>query len=146
MSTLSIQFLDQGLHRVMFDAIPIPMFVVDGDVTILEYNSAAARLVGSSRAGVLKKRGGEVLHCLHSTETGGGCGASPSCSDCVVRNSVESAWRGIPVVRESAQMEIVHGDDHLKFDVKVSTNPFKYERHAFVLLMLEGLERAALAA
>jgi len=32
MRQLAIQFLDQGFHRVLFDAMPMPVFVVDKDV------------------------------------------------------------------------------------------------------------------
>ena len=44
MNRLAVQFLDQGLHRVLFDAMPLPVFVVDKDVNVLECNAAAARL------------------------------------------------------------------------------------------------------
>ena len=40
MSRLAVQFLDQGLHRVLFDAMPLPVFVVDHDVNVLECNAA----------------------------------------------------------------------------------------------------------
>lgn len=143
MSSLPVQFLDQSLHRVMFDAVPIPMFVVDPDVSILEYNAAAAQWLGNDRTAILRKRGGEVLHCLHAGETPRGCGGSDSCPDCVVRNSVTSAARGVPVVRRPTQMELVRQGRPVPVDVQVTTNPFQYERHSFVLLMLEGLEKVA---
>ncbi len=40
MSRLAVEFLDHGLHRVLFDATP--MLVVDREVTVLEYKTAAA--------------------------------------------------------------------------------------------------------
>ena len=45
MGRLDVQFLDEGLHRVLFDAMPLPVFVVDNDINILEYNAAGARLL-----------------------------------------------------------------------------------------------------
>ena len=53
MSRVPVQFLDQGFHRVLFDAMPMPVFVVDEDVCILEYNAAAARLLGKDKKLVL---------------------------------------------------------------------------------------------
>ena len=76
---LGIRFLDEGLHRVLFNAMPMPVFVVDEDVRILEYNAAAARLLGSDKRAVLQRRGGAVLHCLHATESLEGCGQAPAC-------------------------------------------------------------------
>jgi PAS domain-containing protein len=146
MSRLDVQFLDQGLHRVMFDAMPMPVFVVDRDVTILEFNSAAAQMLHSNKRKVLQRRAGEVLHCVHSDETPGGCGRSWFCSDCVVRNSVLAAWHGSKVVRQTTTLELHSRGRTRKVDVKISTNPFKFGEQSYVLLVLEGLNDKPLPA
>ncbi len=139
MSGLAIQFLDQGFHRVLFDAMPMPVFVVDRDTSLLEYNSAAAQLLGQDKGMILRRRSGDVLHCLHSTEVLGGCGAAPACADCVVRRSVRAAYQGKRVTRQSARLELVIEGRATDVDVRVSCHPLKYEGHSFVLLILEGL-------
>lgn len=139
MSLLPVQFLDQGLHRVMFDAMPIPVLVVDEDVNVLEYNSAAAGLLGGDKRKILRRRAGEVLHCVHVTETPRGCGHAPACSDCVIRESVRAASRGRRVTRRWAALELQAGGQPVEVDVRVSCQPFTYENHTFILLMLEGL-------
>lgn len=139
MSAVSIQFLDQGLHRVIFDAMPMPVFVVDEDVSILEYNSAAAALLGNDRRKVLQRKGGEILHCLHSTEHPQGCGHSGVCGDCVVRRSVQASAKGLVVTREQAKLELVTNGKRSHVDVRVSSRPLQYEKHSYVLLILEGL-------
>ena len=72
MNRVAVQFLDQGFHRMLFDAMPMPVFVVDEDVRILECNAAATRLFGPDKQAVLKRRGGEVLHCVNAAEGAGG--------------------------------------------------------------------------
>jgi PAS domain-containing protein len=139
MSRVDVQFLDRGFHRVLFDAMPMPVFVVDQDVCILDYNSAAAQVVGLDKASVLRRRGGEALHCLHATETPGGCGHSPVCDNCVVRKSVRAAFKGEHITREWARMQLLTNGKSAKVDLRVSCQPFKYEQHAYVLLILEGL-------
>ena len=67
MGRLDVQFLDEGLHRVLFDAMPLPVFVVDEDVNILEYNAAAARLLDQNMLPGEHRRGGDVLRCLTSS-------------------------------------------------------------------------------
>ena len=69
MRQLAVQFLDQGFHRLLFDAMPMPVFVVDKDVCIFDYNAAAARLLGKDKKLVIRRRGGEVLNCVHSMES-----------------------------------------------------------------------------
>ncbi len=139
MSRISVHFLDQGLHRVLFDAMPIPAFVVDKNVCIFDYNAAAAQLIGKNKRFVIRRRGGEVLSCLHSTEAAEGCGCAPACSDCVVRKSVRAASRGHRVVRRAAEMELVHKGRPTKVDLRVSCQPFTYGKSSFILLILEGL-------
>jgi len=139
MSRLEVQFLDQGLHRVLFDAMPMPVFVVDEDVGLLEYNAAAAQLLGANRHKVLRRRAGDLLHCLHALETPGGCGRSPSCPGCVVRQSVRAAARGRRVTRQLTQLELLDEGKARTVNLRVSCQPITFERHSFVLLILEGL-------
>jgi PAS domain S-box-containing protein len=77
-------------YRAILDSIPLPIFLVDEDLQIHELNDAAKHVFGLAGEIVLKQRGGDVLHCLHATETPQGCGHASACSDCVVRNSVAS--------------------------------------------------------
>jgi PAS domain-containing protein len=139
MNRLAIQFLDEGFHRVLFDAMPMPVFVVDADVSILEYNAAAAQLLGAEKQTVIRRRGGEILRCLHAVEVPEGCGHSPACSDCVVRKSVQAASRGKRVTRQWTKMELVTGRKTTKVNLRVSCQPFTYQRRRFILLILEGL-------
>jgi PAS domain-containing protein len=136
---VAIEFLDQGFHRILFDAMPMPVFVVDEDVKILEYNLAAARLLGPKKRMVIQRRGGEVLGCVHSIETPEGCGRAPACKDCVVRQSVRAAFRGRRVVRQSVQMQLVTRKKTVKVKLRVSCQPVACGRNTFVLLILEGL-------
>jgi len=139
MTRVDIQFLDQSFHRAMFDAMPVPVFVVDEDVSILEYNSAAGRLLGKNRRLVLGRRGGDVLNCVHSKDVSGGCGCGPACRDCVVRGSVRAAARGRGVTRRWTGMELLTKGKRVKVKVRVSCQRFTCGRQSFILLILEGL-------
>ena len=124
---------------MLFDAMPMPVFVVDEDVCILECNAAAARLLGPDKQTIVKQRGGEVLHCVHAKETPEGCGRAPACSDCPVRQAVQAASRGQRVTRQKARMELSAKGKTTKVDFQISCSPFNYERSKFILLVLEGL-------
>ena len=139
MNRIAVQFLDQGLHRVLFDAMPMPVFVVDEDVRVLEYNVAAARLFGSDKPAVVNRRGGDVWHCLHVGETPEGCGHARACRNCVVRESVRSAAGGNRVSRRWAEMELMLKGAPAKVSVRVSAQPFVFQKSPLVLLVIEGL-------
>jgi PAS domain S-box-containing protein len=139
MNRIAVQFLDQGLHRTLFDAMPMPVFVVDKDVSVLEYNAAAVRLFGSEKQKILDRRSGEVMHCLHAAETPNGCGYASACKNCVVRESVRTAMEGQRVTRRWAEMELTLKGAPSKVSLRVSAQPFTFEKNPLVLLVLEGL-------
>jgi PAS domain-containing protein len=140
MSRLAVEFLDQGLHRVLFDAMPMPVFVVDDDVSILECNSAAARLLGGDKKYHLNRRGGDVLQCIHAKDSPDGCGRGGACGDCMVRDAVRAAASGKRVTRRATCMELQTGSKSKKVNLRVSTLPITYQQHSYVLLILEGLD------
>ena len=139
MGRLDVQFLDEGLHRVLFDAMPLPVFVVDSGFNILEHNAAAARPAVEGWQTRKRRRGGDVLECLRATESPEGCGHSPACSRCGLREAVNAAFRGQPVTRQWAAMELNQRGKPAKVNLRVSCQPFTYGKGNFVLLVLEGL-------
>ncbi len=132
-------FLDQSdFLRGVLDALPVPLFVTDDDVTILALNPAAAAMAKPGAA-KLHLRGGELLGCVHASETPGGCGRSPACDRCVVRSSVRSAFGGAPVRRERADLEL-HGDGEVRTaHVLVTASPLEHAGRRMVLLALEDV-------
>ena len=139
MSRLAVDFLDQGLHRILFDAMPLPVFVVDKDVNVLECNVAAAQLFGQGKRTRKPTRPGDILHCLHTTESPKGCGGASACSDCGLRAAVRAATRGRSVTRQAAEMELIQKGKPTRVNLRISCQPFTYEKSSLVLLVLEGL-------
>jgi transcriptional regulator with PAS, ATPase and Fis domain len=126
-----------NMLRVVFDALPSLVFVVDQDVRIQEYNAAANDLLMAERKLALKSRAGQIFHCIHSIEAVEGCGRSPSCDDCAIRNSVNEAFRGIRVVRRRAKIELIRDENIIEIYVLVTTSPFYFKERSRVLLVIE---------
>jgi PAS domain-containing protein len=125
--------------RSVVDTMPSAVFVVDADVRILHLNAMASAWLGKDKDAVFMLRGGEVFHCIHSTETPEGCGHSESCRDCVIRGSVQAAMRGSKAFRAKAKAQLwQHGmvtDIHLL----ITTAPFTLEATPLALLILEDI-------
>ncbi len=128
-----------SLAKQLLHAFPAPVFAVDEDVRILDYNAAAARFLGSPRPEVLLRRGGEVLHCIHAREAPGGCGRSESCPACVVRGSVKDAVAGGQCIRRRALMELQPGDALKQVHLLVTASAFVLNAQKLVLLVLEDI-------
>jgi hypothetical protein len=129
----------EDLFRAIFDGIPSPIFVVDDDVQIHEYNAAAAPLLAAERTTILRRRGGEALHCLHSRDVPEGCGRAPFCKDCVIRNSVSAAFQGNKVVRRRHKLELIRDGNILEIYALITASPFLFQGNQLVLLVVEDI-------
>jgi hypothetical protein len=139
MSRVDVQFLEKGFHRALFDAMPMPIFIVDQEVTIFEQNASASRL-SDPKGGEPGHRIGQALHCVHAMLDHQQCGEVQACADCVVRNSVKAAARGESVSRLWARMELVREGKKVKVNFRVNCHPFNFEHRPFVILIMEGLD------
>jgi len=129
--------------RSVFDSIPSLIFVVDQDVRIQEYNAMAAKFLMAHRSAVLKRRGGEVLYCLHSSDVPEGCGRAPFCKECVIRNSVAEAFKGNRVVRRRTRLEIVRDGNKVEIYALITASSFIYKERPHVLLVIVDISEIA---
>lgn len=128
---------EPDLLRVLFDAIPSFAFVVDANVRIIECNAAAATLLENGDASFLRRRGGDVLNCLHAVETG--CGDGPMCEECVVRRSAEEASQGRRIARRRTRLELVRDGRTVEMYALVTASPFTWQGTPLVLLIIEDI-------
>ena len=133
----------RDMLRAVFDALPSLVFVVDQDVRIQEYNAAASDLMVAERKTVLKRRAGEILHCIHSSEVPEGCGRSPSCKDCIIRNSVTEAFQGNRVVRRRTRIELIRDANKIEIYALVTASPFSFQERSHALLVIEDISEIA---
>lgn len=131
--------LDAEMLRSVFDALPSLIFVVDEDVKIQEYNAAAAEFLSGKRAAIIKHRGGEVLHCLHSNDVTEGCGRAPLCKSCVIRNSVTEAFYGSRILRRRTKIDIIRDGHKTELYALITCSPFRFRDRPHVLLVIEDI-------
>src|SRR5271169_6543700 len=75
----------------VFDALPLPAFVVDHDFNIVDFNFAGAKLLDRVPFAVLRLRNGGQLQCIHSAEADDGAATEP-CQECIVKNFVREVF------------------------------------------------------
>lgn len=133
----------RDLLMAVFDALPSLIFVVDKDVSIQEYNAAAFDLLMAERKAVLKRRAGDMLHCIHSREVPEGCGRAPFCKDCIIRNSVTEAFQGNRVVRRRTRIELIRDRNKIEIYALITASPFTFRDMPLVLLVIEDISEVA---
>jgi hypothetical protein len=121
----------------VFEAIPTMLLVVDEDVRIHGLNTQAAKGLQLDPLDGKTPRAGEVLPCVHATLSEQGCGRSPFCGDCTVRNAVVQALGGQRVQRQSARMTLGAGEAIRDVHLLVSATPFSWAGKLYVILIVE---------
>jgi PAS domain-containing protein len=126
-------------YRTILDAIPLPIMLVDDDMTIIDLNRAGQEFLHRTKTSVIRKRGGEALNCVHSADAVGGCGRGPFCGTCVIRNSVQEAAKGKHVMKQSIKVELAMGKTIKDTSLMISTSPIRLYGRDLVLLILEDV-------
>lgn len=129
----------EGFCKALMEATPIPVLVVNPDVKILYFNPAASTLVGRNIEVIIQRAPGDVLHCLHSIEAVEGCGYSPFCKNCIIRDSVNQSLTGRKVSRKLQKMELSQKNTTQEIYLLVTTAPVQFGEEQLVLLLLEDV-------
>ncbi len=64
------------------------MLLLDQDRRVRKVNRVAVEMTGRSQEEMIGLLAGEALRCIHTLDDPAGCGYSPACDRCVVRNTV----------------------------------------------------------
>jgi len=135
----NIKNLGSDFFSLIFEVIPLPIFIVDEDVAVFSLNSEAQKMLDVDPAQVLYKRGGEVLHCIHSTEVPEGCGRAPACKDCAIRNAVNESFKGGKTHRSRIKAELMSGNKVNEIELLITSAPFTFDDKVLALLILEDI-------
>ncbi len=136
---MSLEPASQELLRCLLDALPSMLFVVDEELDIVLYNTAATSLVGEARTQILHLRTGEALHCLNAKESLGGCGHTAACQTCIIRGCMREAFEtGKRICRRSRLVRVEHSLTHEVF-LQVTASPFTFQGQRMLLLLMEDI-------
>jgi hypothetical protein len=122
----------------VFDARPSLVFVVDEDVRIQEYKATASVYLMAEGMTVHNRRAGEIMHCRHSSEVEEGCGRSPFCKDCIIRNSVAVAFQENRVVRRRTRIDLIRDANKIEMHALITASPVSFRNRPLVLLVIES--------
>jgi hypothetical protein len=123
----------------LLNAIPVPMFIVDEDVRILDLNVAACKAFDLSKDAIRQRRGGEVLHCLHSQEVPEGCGRAVMCKNCIVRNAVADCRNAVSTTQRRMKFEVRAAGKIVELELLISASPLPQAAKNAVLLVVENI-------
>lgn len=123
--------------KIVLNAMPAMVWVVDRDVRILEANRQACNFLEHPMKIELKRLCGEVIGCFHESRSEETCGKTEFCDDCLFRKTTEEAFAGAETRRRLAPVEIEHGDGPSRLWFQISASPFPFEGRTYALLAVE---------
>lgn len=127
------------LYAHILNAVPVPIFIVDEDVRIIDSNSAADRAFSLSGNAIRLRRGGDVLHCLHSRDVPEGCGRGPACKSCVIRSSVSNCLDAVSTTQKWMKFHIQTETKRTELELLISACPLPEAGRNAVLLTVEDV-------
>jgi PAS domain-containing protein len=126
-------------RRAIFDGTPIPMFIVDEDLRILDFNTAAEEMLGPESALALNGPCGVAFHCVHAEPNE--CGKAEACHECAIRTSVNRAASGEPVHRKMHIAKFGTPNRTVTQEFLISATLLPFTETPEVLLALEDISR-----
>ncbi len=94
--------------KAVFASSPVGMLLLDDDMVIADANAVMANMLAKEPAQVLQQRAGAGLGCVHSMENKKGCGSSPVCPACPLRNAIlDLLQTGQPVHSAEFQLTLL---------------------------------------
>jgi hypothetical protein len=126
-------------YQMTLAAISAPAFLVDDDVVIFDLNGAAAQFCGQDREAVVRRRGGEAIHCLHSTDVPDGCGRGLHCQHCVIRNSVKNCLEAQVACHKFMTLQLAQALAARELEVLITTRPISDGGEKLALVIIEDI-------
>ncbi|RQW77388.1 MAG: PAS domain S-box protein, partial [Methanothrix sp.] len=123
--------------QAIFDAINVGMLLIDENGVVKLINNTVFKRLGEKK--ILTKCGGQpgdVLGCIHAVNDPLGCGHTPHCASCPVRNAFETALRcGRSVNNVETEIVLSIDGNEIRLWLAASADP----------LILDGKKHAILA-
>ncbi len=129
-----------GHVNEIVNALPYIVLVLNKNRQLVYGNSALIGMIGvEGLEVVLGSRPGEILNCIHSNETKGGCGTTESCRYCgavkAIQNCLETGLKTV----EECRITAVNDDNTVSYDFEISASPFQFENESYVILSMNDI-------
>lgn len=130
-----------NFHKILIDALPCGILIVNSDRRVYAINDAFKRTFGLSGTGnlITHKLPGEILNCINVHKSKDGCGFSEECRTCQIRNTALKAIAGNQIYRNKANARLLVDGKIREFILLVSSAPFERQGERLAIIMVEDI-------
>ncbi len=121
----------------ILNALPYGAGILDSRRRIVAANTALTRLFRRIEpANSVGFSPGELLGCIHATETPDGCGSSSFCKVCGLLTAVRDGALGSEGVTREWRVTARDGDRLVPYDLQITASPFRFHGADFALVSI----------
>jgi len=133
-------FTGFGQVNELINTLPFIAAVLNEQRQVVYGNKPLLEAMGFEKFDeVLGLRPGELINCVHSSETPGGCGTSKACRVCGAVNAIQDCLSSNKKVVSECRISANYNDNVVSYDFKVTASPFVYLDKRFVVLSFEDI-------
>lgn len=119
---------------------PIAVLLVDKERRVWFLNDAAKTLSGLSQEDAVGRRGGEIMRCIHASDSPEGCGYGDACHNCVLRQTILDSYENWTThTQEEGEFVVWRGEEKNEIYVLISTTPVLISGQTQVAVWLEDV-------
>jgi len=126
--------------NAIFASAPVGMLLLNEETVIVGANAEVAAMVFRDPAEIINQRAGAGLGCKHSHETEKGCGYSPACPACQLRDSINkvlSSGTRVHGLEIQPTLLICGREEHPW--LRVSAEPVLLNGHKHVVVAIDNI-------
>ena len=131
---------EQANLRAVFDVVNVAMVLIDENGAVQRVNDTVSRWTGRSLAALGDVQPGDLLGCIHALDNSAGCGKTPHCAECPIRNTFERVLRtGQPLHDVEADVILAVDGKQVRLCVEASADPLFLDGRRHVVLALNNI-------
>lgn len=132
------RFRDLRFADFILRALPLPVAIADAEVRVQAINPAAECFFRAPAADAYQQKCGDVLRCVNALQAGG-CGETPACRACVLRNSVYQALDGQSISRRKGKFTVWQDSELHQLTLLITATPARYQRKPVAIVIVEDI-------
>ena len=129
----------QQQFRIIFDAFPSPVLIVDSKLQIHDANRACLEMFNRKTSIIHKRLCGDLIRCVNAKESETGCGTTKHCPSCIIRQTADDVMNGRDAFRRLGKIRIEKKGQKQQAWLLVSGSLFAYQNDTLAIVTLEDI-------
>lgn len=135
------RFVNLSCIQQILEAFPNIALILNEHRQIVAFNSKALNyFFCTNGSGILGKRLGEALNCIHSREMEAGCGTSLFCRECGAAQSIKRTNESNESSVSECRITVKNIDAEISLDFRVHTSKISIDGNNFTLFAVEDIQ------